>query len=344
MTGPILGWDIGGANIKAARIRGHGDPAVDVIEQPFALWREPQQLPAILKDIAARLGTASTMAITMTAELADCFPTKRDGVRLVLDAVRTALPAAEAWVFGTDGRFSSVDAACDQPMRVAAANWLAAAMFVARTYPDVLFIDVGSTTTDIIPITRGVVAACGRTDTERLRNGELVYTGALRTPVAAMVQSVRFGGHACRIAAEHFAIAADVHLWLRHIDEHAYTCETPDGRGRSRRDAAARLARMVCADLEMLDDDEITDIAEWAYQKQVQQIAAAIRQVLRRGGPGPGMLLTAGAGCFLAQAAAARLRLPARDLVLDGAGTRAVPALAVARLLMETAETDRLHR
>src|SRR5205809_465068 len=109
MYSSILGWDIGGANIKGARIAAsHG--AADVVELPFALWREPQQLPAMLREVAHRLGSAPTMAVTMTAELADCFATKRQGVVFVLDAIRTAFPDAEAWVFGTDGRFRSAAA------------------------------------------------------------------------------------------------------------------------------------------------------------------------------------------------------------------------------------------
>ena len=222
------------------------------------------------------------MAVTMTAELADCFATKREGVAFVLDAFRTAFPDVRPWVYGVDGRFRSAEAARRRPHRVAAANWMASATLVARTFPDALFLDVGSTTTDVIPIVAGRVAARGRTDPARLRTGELVYTGALRTPVCAIVRSVPLRGRRCRVAAEHFAIAADVHLWLGRIEEGDYTCETPDGRGRSRAEAGARLARMVCADLEMLGPGDITAIAEHVARAQVRQIAAGLRQVMRR--------------------------------------------------------------
>ena len=337
----VLGWDIGGANIKAARIHGAGEHGFEVVEQPFALWRAPRKLPAMLRNVADRLGDAPAMALTMTAELADCFASKREGVSFVLDAFQTAFPDVASWVFGTDGRFRSIDAARDQPDAVAAANWMAAAMMVARRFPDGLFLDVGTTTADIIPIAGGRVAACGRTDTERLRTGELVYTGALRTPVAAVVRSVRFRGQACRVAAEHFAITADVHLWLRHIDEHAYTCETPDGRGPGRREAAARLARVVCADVEMLSDDDLTAIARSVERKQLRQIAAAIRQVLRQlRSARSHAAVVAGSGSFLARAAAQQAGLAVHDLAdaLGPAVSSAAPAAAVARLLIEQAE------
>ena len=341
MKGPILGWDVGGANLKAARIGADGEPGPSVLERPFALWREPQRLPAVLAEAADRLGGARRMAVTMTAELADCFATKREGVAFVLDSFATAFPGVETWVFGVDGRFRSPEAARRRPHRVAAANWMATATFVARVLPDALLVDVGSTTTDVIPILAGRVAARGRDDPARLRTGELVYTGALRTPVCAIVRSAPLRGRRCRVAAELFAIAADVHLWLGRIGEADYTCETPDGRGRSRPEAGARLARMVCGDLELLGPDDVTAIAEHTAQAQVRQIAAGIRQVMRRLGPAcPRVAVLAGQGAFLARAAAAELGLAVRDMAEDLglAGSRAAPAAAVAYLLEELAE------
>ena len=338
MEGPILGWDVGGANLKAVRIEGNGGSAPTVLERPFPLWRERDGLPAMLAGTADRLGPASHMAVTMTAELADCFATKREGVVFVLDAFRAAFPDVEPWIYGIDGRFRSAEAARQRPNQIAAANWRASAAFVARTFRDALFIDVGSTTTDVIPIVAGRVAVRGRTDPARLRTGELVYTGAVRTPVCAIVRSVPLRGRPCRVAAEHFAVAADVHLWLGRLGEDGYTCETPDGRGRSRPEAAGRLARMVCADMDMLRPHDITAIAEHASRAQVRQIAAAIRQVMRRlGAAAPRVAVVAGQGTFLARAAAEAAGLSTRDMAeeIGVAAARATPAAAVAYLLAE---------
>ncbi len=339
----ILGWDVGGANIKAARIGDEGQPGPAVVERPFALWREPHRLPAVLSEVADRIGNASTMAMTMTAELADCFATKREGVAFVIDAFRAAFPASELWVYGVDGRFRPAEEARQQPRQVAAANWMASATLVACTFADALFVDVGSTTTDIIPIVAGRVVARGRTDSTRLRTGELVYTGSLRTPVCAIVRSLPVGGRRCREAAELFAVSADVHLWLGRIEEADYTCETPDGRGRSRAEAGARLARMICADRETLDSAGITAIAEHVARAQARQIGRGIRQVMRRlGSACPGVAVLAGAGTFVGRAAAAESGLTPRDLAQE-VGTpaaRSTPAAAVAYLLSEFVVTE----
>ena len=329
MRPPILGWDVGGANLKAARIDGDGD--IRVLERPFALWREPQRLSAKLAAMAGDLGSVQAMAVTMTAELADCFATKRDGVAFVLDAFRAAFPETDAVVYGVDGRFRSIELARQEPLKVAAANWMATATLVARTFPDALFIDVGSTTTDIVPIAGGRVIARGRTDPARLMRGELVYTGALRTPACAIARTVPFRGRRCRVAAEHFAIAADIHVWLEQIAPDDYTCDTPDGRGRSRDEAAARIARIVCADLEMIDAIDVTAMAAHLARRQVRQIAAGVRQVLKRlGARAPRLAVLAGRGAFMARAAAEDVGLDARELPVE-----ICPASAVAWLLAE---------
>jgi len=336
MTDAVLGWDVGGVNLKAARVERDGGAEPLVIEQPFAIWREPERLPALLSEIASCLGRSSMMAVTMTAELADCLATKREGGTFVLNAFRDVFPDVEPRIYGVDGRFHSLDAAREQPHLVAAANWMASATFLARTFSDALVVDVGSTTTDIIPIRGGRVAACGRTDPERLCCGELVYTGALRTPVCAIVSAVPLRGRRCRVASELFAIAADVHRWLGRIDDQAYTCDTPDGRGRSRPEAGARIARMVCADVETLTDRDIRTIAGYVTRAQVRQIARGIRQVMDRiGRDCPRLAVLAGQGAFLGMAAAEEAGLETRDLALDigSAVARSTPAAAVAHLL-----------
>ena len=265
----ILGWDVGGANLKAVRIEADGvEP--QVFERPVPLWREPQRLPELLTEAAAALGGASQMAVTMTAELADCFATKREGVRFVLDAFRSAFPGVEPWVYGVEGRFRSVADACRAPLRVAAANWMASATLVAESSPDALFIDVGSTTTDVIPIRGGRVVARGRTDPARLRSGELVYTGALRTPVCAIVRWLPWRGRRCRVAAEHFAVSADAHLWLGRIAACDYSCETPDGRGRERAEAGARLEALA------LRLSALSDFTLEALERETRSLAAEL--------------------------------------------------------------------
>ncbi len=331
----IVGWDIGGANIKAARL---GPDGIRVLLRPFAIWQQRDRLPAVLADMAAQLGPTQCVAVTMTAELSDIFRTKREGVAFVLDAVRRTYPQPEVRlrVFGVDGQFHPPETAYNNPLLVAAANWLATAQIVARRVPTCLLVDVGSTTTDTVPIAGGRVVAQGRNDPERLVRGELLYTGALRTPICAVVHRVPLWGHWCPVAAELFATTQDVHLLLGTLTPDQCTAPTADGRPATPVFAAERLARVVCADAEMLAKDDILAIARHVADVQVHQIAEAILQVISGSGV-QGPLVAAGVGAFLVHAAAERLGVECQSLAaaLGEAASQAAPAAALALLLAE---------
>ena len=257
---PVIGLDVGGANTKAAVV--DGDDAVRTVSEPFEVWREPDGLPGVIADVVGRLGLDDApVALTTTAELVDVFASKREGVLHVLDAARQALPGRRLRVMTTAGELVSLERGARRAAACAAANWVATALLVARSLPDAILVDCGGTTTDVIPIAAGEVAARGRTDLERLLAGELVYTGALRTNVAAVVSHVPIGGRPCPVSSELFAIAADAHLLRGALTPEQCTCTFPDDRGAAPGEVRARLARVVCADPEQLADGDLEAIA-----------------------------------------------------------------------------------
>jgi (4-(4-[2-(gamma-L-glutamylamino)ethyl]phenoxymethyl)furan-2-yl)methanamine synthase len=318
--------DIGGANTKAARLQG---TSLRTVSRPFEVWRDRGALTAVLREVAAEAGEADAVAITMTAELSDAFRTKREGVAFVLAAAEEALGDRPLSVLTTTGELVSVEEARARPGDVAAANWMATALAVADVYADALLVDVGSTTADVVPIAAGRVAASADNDLERLQAGELVYTGALRTNLAAIAPRVPIRGGWCPVASEYFAISADVHLVLGHLTQDAYDCPTPDGRPATVAFARERIARLVCADVEQLAADEIDAIAAFVHGEQVRQIEQAARRVA---GPLPrdAPVVAVGSGAFLGREVAARL---GRALAPWDAGPAAsLAALLAARL------------
>jgi probable H4MPT-linked C1 transfer pathway protein len=327
---------VGGAYVKAAVVEGRDrDRSVRTASRPFEIWRDKHALPDVLRALAAELPPPESVAVTMTAELSDVFRTKREGVHFVLDAVEAVSPAPMR-VFTTTGEFVDGPTARARPLDAAASNWLATALLVGRFVPDALLVDIGSTTTDVIPVTDGRVAALGRTDPERLLAGELVYTGALRTNVAAIVRRVPLRGGECPVASELFAVSGDVHVLLGSLAPEAYTCPTPDGRPPTAEFAGERLARVVCADGDMLGPEEIRAIAAAVAEAQVEEIAGALRQVARRlARPAP--VIATGLGGFLARRAAERVGLPVKDLadVLSIDVGHVAPAVAVAWLALD---------
>jgi len=239
-------------------------------------------------------------------------------------------------VYTVPGEFVSPEAAKTRTLEVAASNWSATAHWVARRIPTCILIDVGSTTTDLIPILQGEVQAEGTTDPDRLLSGELVYTGAVRTPVEAVASRVPLRKGTAGVSAEAFALMGDVYLWLGRLASKNYTSPTPDGRPATREYAGERLARAVCADREMLDERAITSMATAFARAQCDLIAGALHRLKKRH-PLIGTAVLAGLGEFIGREAAECSGLKVVSLA-DQIGSAAItaPAFAVASLLCES--------
>lgn len=310
MPNSVLGLDVGGANLKASDGGRYSRAAF------FPLWKSPEGLAAAVAELVADAPPCSTWAVTMTGELADCFRTKREGVAAILNAVevaasRRSLPP-RVCVYLTDGTFVSPEQARSLPLAAAASNWHALAAFTARRFPEVrgLLMDIGSTTSDLIPFSGGVPTAIGRTDPERLASGELVYTGVVRSPVCALVQALPWRGAVCGVAQELFATSLDAYLVLGLLAEDADDRNTADGRPATIEFAHDRLARCICADRELFDAADARAAAAEIRAAQVRLIAAAWARCMARGAS-PQVVVVAGQGEFLARALL-------RDVGFDG--------------------------
>ncbi|WP_254591398.1 hydantoinase/oxoprolinase family protein [Methanocella conradii] len=322
----ILGLDIGGANTKAASADG------SFVESMYLpLWKGCD-LEGALESISKKAKRADAVGVTITGELADCYGSKKEGVERIAGEVKKVFP--QAVFYGIDGEFHSD---VSDYRLFSAANWSASAMFIGAVHKSVILIDIGSTTTDIIPIVDGVPAA-GLTDFERLSRGELIYAGALRTNVAALLQKAELRGKAVRTSSELFAITGDVNLLLGNISEDDYTCDAPDGGPKSREGAALRMARVVCCDLEEMTVAEAVELARQAYRKQVDDLKDGIAEVAGRHGLKGAVVC--GMGDFIGRDALAELGMPftLASIVYSKPISRVFPAFAVARLLSANLE------
>ena len=343
-AGAVLGWDIGGVNTKVARLSPTAaGPVLRSASLAYEIKDDPLALADTLERAASSVGSemGDRHAVTMTAELSQAFHTKREGVEFILDALEATFPGCELYVYTVEGGFLSTTDARKVPLLVSAANWTATASLVARSFPTCVLLDIGTTSADLIPVVNGEVRAQGRTDPERLLSGELVYTGALRTPAEAIASHVPLWDGDAGVAADGFALIGDAHLWLGRLEPTDYTCRPPDGNVPSRESAAERLARVVCADRDMLDDQSVDRIARALATAQVDTVAAALERILARW-PSIRLAVVAGLGDFIAAEAARSLGLgivPLADRL--GPSARTAPAAAVAWLLWSSARPAR---
>ncbi|MDI6720432.1 MAG: hydantoinase/oxoprolinase family protein [Methanomicrobiales archaeon] len=260
----MIGIDVGGANLKVVDGR-----KVDIRYCPLFAGAP---LADMLQNYARAEGVDAA-AVVMSGELADCFGSRMEGVSFIVRAVRAAIPGAI--FYGTDARFHR-----EAVPQLAAANWLASADYLRERYPHGILVDMGSTTTDIVPLSR-FPELLGLTDLERLQQGYLLYSGMLRTSVAAILPEVKIDGVPTPTSSEFFAASADAHLVLGHLREEEYACPPPDGRDATLSGAMRRLARVVCADLDEIGQEGAVQIARACWETQRRQILERVEQVRR---------------------------------------------------------------
>jgi probable H4MPT-linked C1 transfer pathway protein len=273
------GYDVGGAHLKVALSETGRAVAVKQVACP--LWRGLDRLDAALAQVAPLVARAGRHAVTMTAELCELFSDRRSGVAAILDRLAASLPGDMLIWMGPRG-FGGMDEARRDPMSVASTNFLASATLVAQRMPDALLIDMGSTTTDIIPIVAGKPQPRGLTDGERLRSGELVYSGLTRTDVTAVVRSAILHGREQRLAAGGFATMADVRRVLGTLADDVDQHDTADGRGKSLEESVARFARVFGRDGADVTTEEWREAAGQIAQEQMSEISQAISTVVGR--------------------------------------------------------------
>src|SRR5262249_45507514 len=217
------------------------------VQLPCRLWLGMEELARALGEALRQLRPSRRHGVTMTGELADLFADRAEGVARLSRAMAETLAGEDLRIYA--GREGFVTTPGEHWRAVASANWHASARLLATQRPQALFIDIGSTTTDIVPLHDGQVAALGYADDERMVSEELVYTGATRTPVMAVAESVPFGGQRQRLMAEHFATMADVHRLTGELPDDTDPLPTAHCRPKKAGDSARRPARQLGRDL-----------------------------------------------------------------------------------------------
>ena len=336
----VAGFDIGGAHLKVTRAEHGRIVAAATLATP--LWLGLDRLASALQEAAPLYSGASLHAFTMTGELSDIFPSREAGVLALLQQISEHFPSGERLIYAGQSGFVGIEEAARLIMEVASANWHATAALVAKLAGDALFVDMGSTTTDLIAVRQGKVANQGFTDAERLLTGELVYTGFTRTFLFGVASSAPVRGRLTPLMNEYFASIADVHRILGVLDEANDKHPAADGKEKTVEASTARLARMIGRDAADLTKREWLDVARWFSEQQLRLVHDA---AFRVAGPlsDDTSIVGAGTGRWQIRRLAGRMErrfldladiIPADDAVRSEASS-AAPAAAVALLASE---------
>jgi probable H4MPT-linked C1 transfer pathway protein len=333
----VAGFDIGGAHLKVTRAEKGRIVAAVTLATP--LWQGLGTLAEAFHETAALHGDADLGAFTMTGELADVFRSRQDGVAALLAEIGRYCPSIAKVIYAGRSGFVEPDEAERLWAEVASANWHATASLIAKHVGDTLFVDMGSTTTDIIPTAAGQLLGDAYSDAERLLAGELVYTGFTRTFLFGVASEAPIRGRMSPLMNEYFASMADVHRILGVLDERDDKHPAADGKEKTIAASTERLARMVGRDAGDLAFGEWLNIAAWFSEQQLRTLhdaAFLVSGKLVKGAP----IVGAGSGRWQIRRLAERLDrrfidfadiVPAEDAVRAEASA-AAPAAAVALL------------
>jgi len=333
----IAGFDVGGAHLKIARAEQGRIVAAATIAMP--LWQGLDRLAAAFEEAVPLFAGAELAAFTMTGELSDVFASRVAGVRTLLDRIAERFGGVRILIYAGRSGFVDIERAYRSAADAASANWHATASLVADRVGESLFVDMGSTTTDIIAVGSGIVRCEGYTDAERLASGELVYTGFTRSFPFAVAAAAPVRGRLTPLMNEYFTSMADVHRILGVLDEADDSHPAADGKEKTVAGSVARLARLVGRDSADLEWREWRDLARWFSEQQLRGIHDAAFRVASKL-PGKAPVVAAGTGRWQIRRLAERLErrfvdfadiIPAQDAV-RGQASSAAPAAAVALL------------
>ena len=344
-----VGWDVGGAHVKACLLED-GTPR-DIAQWPCPLWQGMEHLQAALALARSRWCAAwdsgADHAATMTGELVDLFPDREQGVVRIAGQLAQSL-GPSLRLFDVEGGWRAPHEAALRWRGVASANWCATARIIAQRIGDAVLVDIGSTTTDLVPLRSGRIAARGTTDIERLATGELVYHGVVRTPLCALAPRVRWQGRPVNVMNEFFATTADVYRLTGELAAAHDQAPTADGGPKDALATRRRLARMIGCDEADASERDWLALARGWRQAQLRAIASQLARVCADAElPADTPVVGAGCGAFLAAELARRagrpfvrfaaLALPAfdADAPLASWADVCAPAVSVALLACE---------
>lgn len=310
----ITGWDIGGAHLKVAQCTQQGE-LYQAIEIPCPLWRGIEQLQkAIIAAQEKLIRPTLINAVTMTGELVDIFPDRQSGVASILNCLLPFLTKDTCQIYAGNQGWLTPSKAKTQWQDVASRNWQASADFTASHIEQGIFIDIGSTTSDIVIINEHQAQPKAFNDVERQAISELHYAGAIRTPLIAIAHTAPFNNKVIRLAAEVFATTGDCWCILDQLDSTSLKDNTADGQPWQKPNCIRRLARLFGTDAHHYPEQQWYMLAQWFAQQQTAQLQQACETVLANHDSiaDNAPIIGAGIGRFMLQNVAKKL---ARDYI-----------------------------
>ncbi|MDR1466902.1 MAG: hypothetical protein LBI55_00540 [Oscillospiraceae bacterium] len=283
----FLALDIGGAYTKSAFV-GSGKNSVKILNtkrHAFNFRNNANNLEhALIDELCSHIKDnkkIDIIIITITAETVGIFNSIDDGVTKIASICEKAFSEFKICYVSTDGAIYDYKKLKANTIDFASANWVATSELASNYIENGLFIDMGSTTTDIIPIKNRAICPTATTDMTRLISGELLYLGLLRTYISNIVNGLPFRDTFIPLAAELRCFTAHVYVALGFIDELEMLHPFSGNKIKiTKANSVDAIARSVCADTTLLNYDEIIKMGDYIYKEQMRKIIISCNKII----------------------------------------------------------------
>ena len=286
----IIGWDIGGAHIKAVKI-DFKKKELKNLHMYSPIWKNINTLEKSIKLIKKKFGKNNYHAVVMTAELSDIFKNRKLGVKHIINLSSKILGDKNTFFYNKKN-FIKKNIALDKANSLKSLNWHATANFIGSFFSNCVLVDIGSTTTDIIPIKNKNVISKGCNDYKRLQSNELLYLGVLRSPINAIEKKKN-------LIYENFADLGDVYRILKKIPAKFDLLPTKDNKNKDKHSSARRIARIFGKDYKKNDFLKWKKVCYKIEKNHLKILSENIKKVEKRNFSKKVPIIGAGIGEFL---------------------------------------------
>tara|TARA_Y100000746_G_scaffold131283_1_gene112368 strand:+ start:2212 stop:3261 length:1050 start_codon:yes stop_codon:yes gene_type:complete len=270
-----IGWDIGGAHTKFTISFQKNDRYLCKIILN-ELWRPKKSLSLIINKLHEKYHDKFNIinAITMSGEMSDIFKDRKEGVNQILSSFKSK--NVTSYIYNIDEGLIPIDSKFKH-LSVASANWHIIAKYLSNYHKNIVAIDIGSTTTDIILIKNFKCINKRKDDFSGLRSLELLYTGVLRTPIYSVVQNLSIDKKTYNVIPEDFATMSDIYRILSIIPAKFNYSTTADAKHKTIKDSFIRLARIFGFDYSHINKSLLLKLAKKIHTVHLGKISCTIK-------------------------------------------------------------------
>ena len=254
----LLGWDIGGANIKVC-VFNSDKKIIQMHKKNLNIWNDFSDINFFFNTVLNLYKDYDIKSfITITAESCDNFKDRNEGIISILSECDKNI-VGKKYYYTNKNIYVDYKEAVNDTSKLFSTNWILTSNFLNASNKIDLIIDVGSTTTDII--FKNINIDNNINDYKRLTNKTLLYAGVIRTPLPMLTDEVLYRSNYTSLVREVFATTGDIFNVLGDINFIDHNYVGSDNLQFTLENSLIRLSRVIGLDYDQSDKKNIIEIA-----------------------------------------------------------------------------------